>query len=93
MDSRTETTTSECCRRHCAARSALLLCLWYGFVVTACSLPPKHEYELAPGQAYNASLRVVLLVPINETETLPAGLEKGEEAVLASFASICRPRD
>jgi hypothetical protein len=51
------------------------------FVAAACSLPPKHEYELAPGQAYTSNLETVLLIPINETADLPNGLEKGEEAV------------
>jgi hypothetical protein len=50
------------------------------FVATSCKLPPKHEYELAPGQEYDPSLETALLLPINETETLPEGLQKGEVA-------------
>ena len=60
-------------------RGVLLLAL--AFVATACSLPPKHEYEIAPGHAYSSSFETVLLLPINEMATLPKGLEKGDEAV------------
>lgn len=58
----------------------LLACaLW----IPACAPAPRHEYELAPGQAYAAGLHKVLLLPINETEDLPEGLAKGEDEVFS----------
>ena len=45
-------------------------------------MPPKHEYELAPGQAFSSDIETVLLIPINETERIPSYLEKGQEDVL-----------
>ena len=65
-------------RRQCLP-GALACALW----IAACAVAPKHEYELAPGRAHTTELRRALLLPINETEDLTAGLEKGEEEVFA----------
>ena len=52
-------------------------------IAAACSFPPKHEYQMAPGQAYDGELRRVLLIPINEAYERTKGFEKGEEDVFA----------
>ncbi|MHA7836058.1 MAG: hypothetical protein ACX98W_01210 [bacterium] len=57
---------------------ALCLSTW----VIACASPgPKHEYELAPGKGFGPHLDSALVIPINQTVPIPAGLEKGEGAV------------
>ncbi|HXV37702.1 MAG TPA: hypothetical protein VEC18_11165 [Myxococcota bacterium] len=45
----------------------------------------RHEYHLAPGKAFSASATRALLLPINETEAIPDGLEVGQENVFAEL--------
>jgi len=48
-------------------------------------MPIHHDYEMSPGQAFNGSATHALLIPINETETVPEGLEVGEENVFSEL--------
>jgi len=65
--------------RNLVCLAILCSALW----TPACSFPPKHEYQMAPGQAYSQELGSALLLPINETEKPTQGLEKGEKGVFA----------
>jgi hypothetical protein len=58
-----------------------------GLLAVGCAIPIRHEYELSPGQAFNGSLHRALLLPINETESIPEGLEVGEENVFNELKS------
>ncbi|MBW2493655.1 MAG: hypothetical protein JRE43_02800, partial [Deltaproteobacteria bacterium] len=49
--------------------------------------PIRHDYELAPGQAFSQNRSRALLIPINETEEVPAGLEVGEDNVFEQLKS------
>jgi hypothetical protein len=51
------------------------------------SLAPEHEYELSPGRGFNPGMKSVLVLPINETVEIPAGLDKGEREVFALLVS------
>jgi hypothetical protein len=42
---------------------------------------PKHEYTLTPGQGYHPGFTKVLIVPINETADVPAGLDVANDRV------------
>jgi hypothetical protein len=48
---------------------------------------PKHEYELSPGRAFNPGMKSALVLPINETVEVPAGLDKGEREVFDLLVS------
>lgn len=52
-----------------------------GLLTVGCAAPTRHDYELSPGLAFSESRSRALLLPINETEEIPDGLEVGEEAV------------
>jgi hypothetical protein len=58
-----------------------------GLLAVGCATPIHHEFELSPGQAFNGSLSRALLIPINETEPAPDGLEVGEENVFEQLKS------
>lgn len=70
-------------RPQAVIRAVLPLALGSAFVLASCSLPPRHEYELVPGEAYKPNLQRVLLAPINEAAEVPRGLDKGQQAVFA----------
>ncbi len=53
----------------------------FGLLTLACTMPVHHDYEMSPGQAFSGSPTRALLIPINETEKVPDGLEVGEESV------------
>jgi hypothetical protein len=59
----------------------------FGLLAVGCATPVRHEYELSPGQGFNGSPIRALLVPINETEPVPEGLEVGEEIVFNELKS------
>ena len=52
-----------------------------GLAIAGCETPIRHDFELSPGQAFSASQSRALLLPINETEAIPEGLQVGEEKV------------
>jgi hypothetical protein len=58
-----------------------------GFLVNGCATPIHHDYELSPGQAFSENRSRALLLPINETEEVPDGLEVGEESVFGQLKS------
>lgn len=58
-----------------------------GLLLIGCAAPIKHEYDLSPGQAFSESRSRALLLPINETEAIPDGLEVGEELVFEELKS------
>jgi hypothetical protein len=58
-----------------------------GLLVVGCATPVRHQFELSPGRAFNGSLSHALLVPINETESVPEGLEVGEKNVFNQLKS------
>jgi hypothetical protein len=61
--------------------------LGLGLLAIGCATPIHHEYELSPGQVFSGSLSRALLLPINEVESVPDGLEVGEENVFAQLKS------
>jgi len=58
-----------------------------GFLINGCAAPSHHDYELSPGLAFSESRSRALLIPINETEEVPDGLEVGEAAVFEQLKS------
>jgi hypothetical protein len=58
-----------------------------GLLGVACAAPIRHHYELSPGQEYSGSGTRALLLPINETEAPPDGLEVGEDGVFAALSA------
>jgi hypothetical protein len=56
-------------------------------LVGCVTTPIRHDYELSPGQAFSQSRSRALLIPINETEEVPDGLEAGEENVFEQLKS------
>jgi hypothetical protein len=56
-----------------------------GLLALACSMPIHHDYDMSPDQAFNGSATHALLIPINETETVPDGLEVGEKNVFSEL--------
>lgn len=68
----------------CSASANLLL--------AACTLPPRHEYELAPGRGFTKDMRSALLIPINQTQDLPDGLQKGEDLTERSIIEYLETR-
>lgn len=61
--------------------------LGLGLLAVGCATSIHHEYELSPGQAFSGSPSRALLAPINETESIPDGLEVGEENVFNQLKS------
>lgn len=55
--------------------------------LAGCAAPIRHEYRLAPGRAHAPDQAHALLLPINESERIPRGLEKGEDEVFASVVA------
>jgi hypothetical protein len=68
-----------------SARSWAIGCL--GLLFFGCATPINHPYLLSPGQAFDPSRSHALLLPINETEEIPEGLEVGEENVFTELES------
>ena len=58
-----------------------------GLLAIGCATPIHHDYELSPGQAFSESRSRALLLPINETEDVPDGLDAGEENVFEQLKS------
>lgn len=61
---------------HCLDRPALLFCACALAVLLGCAPPPiKHEYALPPDHVVPRANTTTLLIPINETEKPPTGLD------------------
>lgn len=58
-----------------------------GLIFVGCAAPILHDYELSPGQSFSPSRNRALLIPINETEAVPDGLEVGEDKVFEQLKS------
>lgn len=58
-----------------------------GLLFFGCAAPILHDYELSPGQSFSPNRSRALLLPINETEAIPSGLEVGEENVFEQLKS------
>lgn len=77
-------------RRGCALQIGSTLSraiVGLGLLAVGCAAPIHHQYELSPGQAFSGSPSRALLLPINETEPVPDGLEVGEEKVFEQLKS------
>ncbi len=48
-------------------------------ILGCAGLPPKHEYTLAPGQGHHPGLAKAMIVPINESAAVPAGLDVADD--------------
>jgi len=58
-----------------------------GLLLAGCATSIHHDFELSPGQAFSKSQSRALLLPINEIEAVPDGLEVGEENVFEQLKS------
>jgi hypothetical protein len=56
-------------------------------LISGCAQQIRHQYELSPGHTFTGNASQALLVPINETETTPDGLEVGEKRVFEQLKS------
>jgi hypothetical protein len=64
-----------------------------GVLLVSCvAAPIRHDYELSPGQAFSETRSRAMLLPINEVEPVPDGLEVGEDQVFEQLKSYLESR-
>jgi hypothetical protein len=68
------------------------LIIAFALLIAGCGPPIRHQYALSPGRAFDGSPSRALLIPINETQTVPDGLEVGEENVFKQLKSYLRSK-
>jgi len=59
----------------------------FGLLLAGCATSIQHDYELSPGKTFSKNQSRALLLPINEIEAVPEGLEVGEEIVFEQLKS------